>query len=156
MLKTYILSQTVKTPFVVNTNMPHKPQAIKFKTFKAGETVTGKLQMKNGKPSFLLVNNTLVIPITALKEVITKDIITSNVDGKAVKEGLEKKLKNGNPKTKYADAAIIGAILGAGAVFLAEKKQWISVPSQKNKLIGAAAGALLLLYAVYRIRNKTP
>ena len=47
-------------------------------------------------------------------------------------------------------AGIIGAILGAGAVYLAEKQNIIATPDKKYKLYGAVAGAVLGMYIVYR------
>ena len=55
-----------------------------------------------------------------------------------------------NTNTRYLDAGIIGAILGAAAVYLAEKQNWIAVPDKKYKLYAAAAGAFLGMYIVYR------
>ncbi len=149
----FIISKSVATPYVRNTNHPHNPRVIKYKRFKPGDMVTGVLHYdKLGKPEFILVNKELVIPANCVKELVTQEVITSNMNGtdKKIKEFVN----TGNPKVKYLDAAIVGAVLGACAVWVAEKKQLISMPDKKNKLIGAAIGAALFAYAVYRIRNS--
>lgn len=152
----YIVTKDIKTPYVINTNLPHKPQVVKYRLFKAGQQISGTLQMEGGKPSYVLVANRLVIPLSAVRELVTKDVVTSNADGAGSKskEKVEQFVKTGNPKTKYADAALIGAILGIGAVWFSEKRGWIVPPDKKNKLYGAVIGAGLLMYVVYRIRNK--
>lgn len=150
---TYILTKDLKTPFVIHTNQPHNPQVIKYKNFKAGQYVKGILNLKDGKPDFVLVAKRLVIPITALKEVVTKEIVSGG-DGKVAIKKIEESVKTGKASIKYADAVIVGALIGVGAVYLAEKKQWIATPDKKNMLYGAAIGAALLGYIVYRIRNK--
>lgn len=147
---TYILSKHVKTPFVVDSNLPHQKRQIKFKEYKAGDMVTGIMHMKGDKPDFLLVDRRFVIPAIALKEVVTQEL-HSNANGS---KDVEKYIKTGNPKVKYLDAAIVGGIIGFTAIIIAEKKEWISMPSKQNKILGAAIGATLLAYAVYRIRNK--
>ena len=150
---TYIITKDLRTPFVIHTNQPHNPQIIKYKNFKAGQIVKGTINLKDGKPDFLLVAKRLVIPITAVKEMVTKEIVSGS-DGKVAMKKIEANVKSGKASIKYADAAIIGAVLGLGAVYLAHKKLWIPVPDKKNFLYGAAAGAVLLGYVVYRIRNK--
>ncbi len=152
----FILTQTVKSPMVVNTNMPHKPTAVRWHVFKAGTTVTGVLMPNADAPTFLMAGGKFVIPLAAIKEVVTKDV-TSSADGKILgktNEKIEKAVKGGNAKIKYLDAGILGAVLGAAAVYLAEKKQWIKMPDKKNTYIGLAIGAGLAMYFVYRIRNR--
>lgn len=147
----FIITKHVKTPYVINTALPHKPRVIRYKEFKPGSMVTGVIKTKpDGKPDYVLVARTMVIPISCVRELVTQEL-TSNASGP---KQVSDHVKKGNPKTKYADAGIIGAILGIGAVWLAEKKLWIAMPSPKNKLIGAAVGAGLFMYIVYRIRNE--
>lgn len=150
---TYIITKDIKTPFVIHTNQPHRPQIIKYKSFKAGQIVKGTIQLKDGKPDFVLVAKRLVIPINAVKEMVTKEIVSGS-DGKVAIKKLEGNIKSGKPIIKYADAMIVGALLGIGSVYLAEKKQWIATPDKKNMLYGAGIGAALIAYVVYRIRNK--
>ena len=49
---------------------------------------------------------------------------------------------------------IVGALVGFGGVFLAEKKGWISEPDNKYRYYGAIAGAALGYYFVYRRRTQ--
>lgn len=150
----FIVTKAVATPYVINTNQAHNPRVIKYKKFKPGDMVTGTIQLnKAGKPDFILVAKTLVIPISAVKELVTQEVVTSNADGKDSDKKIKEFVKSGNPKTKYIDAGIVGAFIGFGLVWIAEKKQWISVPDKKNKLIGAALGSAAFMYLVYRIRN---
>ncbi|MES2287565.1 MAG: hypothetical protein V4547_17860 [Bacteroidota bacterium] len=152
----YLIYKTVKSPAVVNTNLPHKPTAVRWHIFKAGTRVKGKLMPTAEAPKFLLVGGQFVVPLEAIKEIVVQDV-TSSADGKTsgkVSAKLEKAVKGGNAKIKYLDAGILGAVLGAAAVYLAEKKQWIKMPEKKNTYIGLAIGAGLAMYVVYRIRNK--
>lgn len=150
---TYIITKDLKTPFVIHTNQPHNPQIIKYKQFKAGQIVKGTLNFKYGKPDFILVAKCLVIPINSVKEMVTKEVVSGS-DGKVAIKKLEQNVKTGKASIKYMDAALVGAVLGLGAVWLANKKQWIPVPNNKNYLYGAGIGAGLIGYIVYRIRNK--
>lgn len=147
----FIITKLVRTPFVVDSNLPHKPRQVKYKQFKPGDMITGVLHMTAaGKPDFVLVSKRLVIPATCVRELVTQEVV-SNADGK---EQMKKFIQKGDSSVKYADAAILGAIIGIAAVWVAEKKQWISMPSPKNKIIGGVVGAGLLAYVVYRIRNQ--
>ena len=149
----YILIKDVQSPIVLNTNLPHKPVAVRYKLFKKGKQVNGFLQMKDGKPAYVLVGGSFVIPIEAVKQVVVKEV-TSGTDGKKTTQKIEKIVNGGNPTVKYLDAGILGAIAGFGVVWLAEKKGWIKIPDIKNKYIGIAIGAGLAMYTVYRFRNK--
>ncbi len=150
----FIINKVVRTPYVVDTNLPHKPRLIKYKKFKPGDMITGTGKCNpHGKPMFVLVGGTLVIPMDAVSELVTKEIV-SDFSGKSDVKKVTEAVKKGNPKTKYIDGAIIGAVLGLGVVILAEKRQWISVPTKQNKIYGAVIGAGILAYIVYRIRNK--
>jgi hypothetical protein len=159
MKKSYVLIQDFRAPYVIATGMPHKPSKIMLKKFNKGEIINGELKTANGKPSFVLVNGVIPIPVTMLHEVITKEIvssangtgtITTSVSGtKKLSESptvVEVKKTN----TRYLDSAILGAILGFGAVYLAEKKGWIPAEEKKNKMYGAIGGAILGMYLIYR------
>jgi len=161
-LKSYILTKDFKSPYVTATGLPHNPSAIKFKQFRRGEVVNGEMKHANNRPAFVLVNGVLVVPLEVVKELITKDVV-SHADGKgSVKEKAPPKLTldkgkkgNNNPKVKYADSALLGAAIGFGAVFLAEKQGYIAEPDNKFRLYGAAGGALLAMYMVYRKKTET-
>ena len=151
----FIITKSVATPYVINTNQAHNPRVIKYKRFKPGDMITGTIQLnKAGKPDFVLVAKTLVIPISAVKELVTQEVVTSNADGKDSDKKIKEFVKSGNPKTKYIDAGLVGAVIGVGLVWIAEKKNWISVPSKQNKLMGAVIGGAAFMYLVYRIRNN--
>jgi len=156
-LKSYIITQDFKTPVVRITGMPHKPQEIRFKTFRKGEIVKGELKHANNKPAFVLVGRQLVVPLEVVRELTTKSIV-SNADGEDVNVP-EKKTKivaNSDPKMKYLDAIILGALVGAGGAYLAEKQGLITTVDKKNKMYGALIGAAAGFYLAYRFKvNKT-
>ena len=152
MRKSYVLIQDFKAPYVIATGMPHKPSKIMLKKYVKGEIITGELKTAKGKPVIVLVNGVIPIPITMLKEVVTKEI----VNGANGKPATTKATPTQNAitikktNTRYLDAGILGAILGVGAVYLAEKQGWIAQTDKKNKLYGAGIGAVLAMYIVYR------
>lgn len=152
MRKSYVLVQDFKAPYVIATGMPHKPSKIMLKKYVKGEIITGELKTAKGKPVIVLVNGVIPIPITMLKEVVTKEIINgANGTQSTTKINPSQSIviaKKTN--TRYFDAGILGAILGVGAAYLAEKQGWIAQPDKKNKLYGAAIGAVLAMYLVYR------
>ena len=69
-------------------------------------------------------------------------------------EDARKKVIEKNPKIRYADAAIVGALLGLGAVYLANKKEWITTPNKNHYLIGAGIGVAGAIYFMYRRANS--
>ena len=152
MKKSYVLIQDFKAPYVIATGMPHKPSKIMLKRYVKGEIITGELKTAKGKPVIVLVNGVIPVPITMLKEVVTKEIVNS-VNGKPDTTKVTQTqgsitIKKTN--TRYLDAGILGAILGVGAVYLAEKQGWIAQIDKKNKLYGAGIGAALAMYIIYR------
>jgi hypothetical protein len=160
-LKSYQLTQNFRSPYVVATGLPHRPQQIKFKTFRKGDVVKGELKHSNNEPAFVLVAGTLVIPVSMIKEVVTKEIDTSsNFDNKKQDSSSEdKKTENKivvkkSSNVKYVDALLIGAAVGFLGVYVAEKQNWITSIDNKNRIYGAIGGAVLGAYIVYRIKNK--
>lgn len=153
--KSYIITNDFKAPYVQITGIPHNPQVIKMKKFRKGDIIKGELKHANNKPAFILVNGVIVVPLDVVKELVTKAVV-SNADGQDSKSD-KSKIKTisvpTNPKVKYGDAIIIGAILGVAGAFVAEKQGWIAEPDKKNKLYGAAIGALAASYIVYRTNN---
>ena len=160
-LKSYVVTNDVKSPVVRVTGDPRNPQEISFKQFRKGDIVNGELKHANNKPAFLLVKGVCVVPLDCIKELITKDVV-SHADGETkikspVLDGIPKKNSmNTNPKVKYADALLIGGIVGFAGVWLAEKQGWIEGEGKKNRLIGAGAGSLLAMYLVYRSKTEKP
>ena len=106
-----------------------------------------------------MVAGVCVVPLNVIKELITKDVI-SNIDGEGsiknkVVENIGGSSKaNSNPKVRYIDSAIIGAIVGFAGVILAEKQGWLIEVNTKYRLYGAVGGALLLTYVVYRSKTN--
>ena len=150
----FMIKSVVKTPVVIDSPLPHKPRTVKYKTFNPGDIVTGDVHTDlQGKPKFVLVGKRLVIPISAISEIVTKEAM-SNADGKLA-EQIQQSVKKGKPTTKYIDGAIIGAVLGLLSVVFAERKKWIEIPTKENKMYGAAIGAAIFMYGVYKIRNKS-
>lgn len=157
-LKSYVIKQAVKVPYVTNTGHAARPTQIKFKRYKKGDIITGELKHANNRPAFILVKGVLPVPVWAVKELISKEIV-SNADGS--EKMVDKTITSTSnvdpyPKVKVADAAIVGAIVGVIAVWFAEKKGYIKEPDRKNKLYGALGGAALFGYVAFRAKKKKP
>lgn len=154
-LKTYIMTGDYKAPYVTATGLAHDPSSIRLKRFRKGQIVKGEMKHANNKPAFVLVNGVCVVPISYVKELVTKEIKVS-VDGtkssaEQVVPNIEPPKVNTNPKIRYMDAALIGGLLGFAIVYLAEKQGMLQPSEQHNyKLYGAIGGALLGGYFVYR------
>jgi len=153
MKKSYVLIQDFKAPYVIATGMAHKPSKIMIKKYTKGEIINGELKNANGRPSFVLVSGVIPVPVTMLHEVITKEIVSDasgqkriSANPNATSNVVTVKKQN----TRFLDAAIVGAILGFGLIYLAEKKGWIKVEEKKNKMYGAIGGAVLAMYIIYR------
>ena len=117
--------------------------------------ISGEMIYDNNKPNFVLYNGSCVVPLSVIKAVVTKEII-SNATGKGNVpfETTKNIVKVENPKVKYMDAMLFGAVVGVGVVYLANKQNWIAEQDNKNYAYGAGAGALLFAYFVYRKNNK--
>jgi hypothetical protein len=154
-MKAYILTQPYKAPYVVATGIPSNPQRIMMKSFRSGEMVKGELKHANNKPAFVLVGGTLVLPLSVLKEVTTKEIISdaSGSTTESSEQPTDSVKKVPTKKLRYIDAILIGGVLGFGAVYLAEKQGWITSPDNKNKMYGVLGGAVLGAYLVFRQEN---
>jgi hypothetical protein len=160
----FVATKDFKSPYVVATGQPHRPTSIKAKQFKKGEIITGEIKTSQGKPAFVLHRGVMVVPLSCVRQVITKEIGTTpetkittiGADGETTgtmpRKGSIKVsgLTSEEKKKRYLDGIIIGALAGFGATYFAEKKGWIPTASQKNKVIGAVVGALAGVYVVYR------
>lgn len=159
MKKTYIITKDIKVPIVVSQGQAHKPAQIRYKLYRKGEMVQGELKHANNKPSFVLVGSMGVIPLNCVQEVSSTPI-SSGVDGTTTETGEAKKVVavQTNPKVKYGDAMIIGALVGFLGVHFAQKYNYIPAEDNKLKLYGAVGGGLLGMYLVYRNQgtNKAP
>jgi len=160
-LKSYVITNDVKSPVVRVTGDPRNPQQVTFKQFRKGDIVNGELKHANNKPAFLLIKGVCVVPLDCIKELLTKEVV-SHADGETkvkspILDGIPKKgTTNSNAKVKYVDALLIGGIVGFAGVWIAEKQGWIEGERKKNKLIGAVAGSLLAAYLVYRSKTEKP
>lgn len=152
----FVAKQDFVTPYVIATGQPHKPTQICKKKFRKGEIITGEIKTVKGKPSFVLHKGVMVVPLSLVKQVITKDIVLSNADGEVKKSNPKvevKVVKSGGDK-RYIDGIVIGALLGFGGTILAEKQGWITGGEpRKNRIIGAVAGAVIGAYFVYRFKK---
>jgi uncharacterized membrane protein YraQ (UPF0718 family) len=157
-MKAYILTQPYKAPYVVATGIPSNPQRIMMKSFRSGEMVKGELKHANNKPAFVLVGGTLVLPLSVLKEVTTKEVVSeaSGSTTETSEQPTDSVKKVPTKKLRYIDAILIGGVLGFGAVYLAEKQGWITSPDNKNKMYGVLGGAVLGAYLVFRQENTIP
>lgn len=152
---TYIVTNDFKSPYVVSSGDPRNPTAIRAKFFKKGELISGELKTTNGKPDFVLYNGVVVVPLSVIKAVVTKEIVSS-ATGDTSKPGTETTrniITVKDPKQKYMDAALVGAAIGLAGIFLAHKKGWIAVQDKMHYAYGAGVGAVLAAYFVYRTKT---
>ena len=103
-----------------------------------------------------MVSGVCVVPLDVLRELVTKEVV-SHTDGAAPTIPTPKKtMIPTNPKVRYIDAMIIGAVIGVVGIVIAEKQGWIAEPDSKYKLYGAGVGAIAAGYIVYRTNNAKP
>lgn len=160
--KTYIATHDFKAPYVEITGIPHNPQQVKFKTFRKGQQFRGELKHANNKPAFILAENNAIVGLDTVKEIFTKQV---GADTRANEmsafngspSGETKKVSvPTNPKVRYIDAMLLGALVGVVGVVIAEKQGWIAEPDRKYKMYGALGGAVAAAYIVYRTSNAKP
>ena len=157
--KTYIFTHDCKAPYVEVTGIPHKPQDIKFLKFRRGDQVRGEMKHANNKPAFILGPKNAIIPIDVVKELVTKAVVgdTQTMAASSFDASTQaKKTVPSNPKVRYIDAMLLGAVVGLVAVIVAEKQGWIAEPDSKYKWYGAGLGAVAAGYIVYRTSNAKP
>ena len=153
----FVATTDFVSPYVVATGMPHNPTRICKKQFRKGEIITGEMKTVKGKPSFVLHKGVMVIPLSCVRQVITKEInTTSSFAGQKAVEKANPKVEVKVPsitvekRKKIMDGAIFGAILGFAGTIFAEKKGWVNGEDKKNRLYGAAIGAFIGGYMIYR------
>lgn len=159
----YLVVKTFKSPVVYSGGShPKMQQQLKYVTFKRGQTIDGVLKTKaNGEPDYIIHKGVIVVPISAVKELVTKEIVTSNADGTSVDStGTKKIIPESSSKVRYIDSAMIGGVIGFAIVWFAEKRGWlVEAPDSKiphqNKLAGVAIGAALGAYYRFRKNIKT-
>jgi hypothetical protein len=101
------------------------------------------------------------VPLDVVKELVTKEVV-SHTDGEGsmlkkpnkITEKIGSSKNNSNPKVRYIDALLIGAVVGFGGVMLAEKQGWINEPDKKYRLYGAVGVGVLAMYFVYRSKTQ--
>lgn len=153
-IESFIITQDFKSPVVRVTGRPEKPQQVTFKRFRKGDIVKGELKHANNQPAFVLVGGQLVVPVSVVKKVVTKEIV-SGADGDKPKSEVSKAVSDIVPSRstlKYVDAVVIGGALGVAGAYLAEKQGWIESGEKKNKLYGALIGAGVGIYLLYRLK----
>lgn len=160
--KTYIATHDFKAPYVEVTGMPHNPQQVKFKTFRKGQQFRGELKHANNKPAFILAENNAIVGLDTVKEIFTKQVGAqtranemSSFSGSTSGETKKVSVPT-NPKVRYIDAMLLGALVGVIGVVIAEKQGWIAEPDRKYKMYGALGGAVAAAYIVYRTSNAKP
>lgn len=155
-LETFMITANTRAPYVRATGMPHNPQAIQMKQFRRGDIIKGELKHANNQPAFVLVNGCLVVPLSAVKKVVTQEV-TSNAEGSEQKP--KKTIQTVTAKATYIDGVLLGALVGAVGAYLCEKQGWIVAPAEggnKNKLYGALFGAIAGAYIVYKVKQNKP
>jgi hypothetical protein len=158
--RAYVFKYNYAAPYAVPTGLPHNPTALKTAKFRKGEIVNAELKHHNNKPSILLYDGVIPIPLDAVRQVLTKEITMSADGGKTEvvdTDGIpEKKIKvnKENKKLRIIDKAILGALLGFGGVYYAEKKGYITEPKMQYRIAGALVFGSLFAYVAYRIQNK--
>jgi len=161
MKKTYIITKDVDVPVVGSGGSAHRPAQVRMRRFRKGQLVRGELKHSNNKPSFILVGRMMVIPVECAKEIQGKEISSkfsgSDMDQQTQQPVAQKQVVQ--PKSaqtvKYMDALLIGAVVGFGAMYFAERKGWVTSEDNKMKLYGAIGGAFLGMYLVYRSKAQT-
>jgi len=156
--KTYIFTHDCKAPYVEITGKPHMPQEVKFLKFRRGDQVRGEIKHSNNKPAFILGPKNAIIPLDVVKELVTKAVVgdTPSLAASSFDGPTQPKSVPTNPKVRYIDAMLLGAVVGLVAVVVAEKQGWISEPDSKYKWYGAGLGAVAAGYIVYRTSNAKP
>jgi hypothetical protein len=162
-IKSYVLQQDFATPYVIATGRPHNPQQIKVKKFRKGDIVKGELKHANNKPAFILAENNAIVGLDTVKEIFTKQVGAetranemSSFNGSTTGSETKKVAVPTNPKVRYIDAMLLGALVGVIGVVIAEKQGWIPEPDKKYKMYGALGGAVAAAYIVYRTSNGKP
>ena len=160
MRKSYLMTQDYKMPVVLEGQQAHRPAQVRFKTLRKGQVVVGELKHVNNQPACILVGRTGAIPLNFVQEINTSPIATATETKTETQSSAEGKVKEfispSNPKVKYGDAMIIGALVGFIGVHVAQKYEYLPADEKKYKLFGALAGGLLGVYLVYRTKYSTP
>ncbi len=140
----FLVVQEFKSPFMTITGQAHRPHKIEYKTFKRGETINGKIHYRGGKPAFVMVDETLVVPLNVIKRIHAEDISVNHVNSSSF-DASTKVYKVPTDKYKYTDAGLIGAIIGVSAVWFGQKKgmKIYDEAQPRNRYVAMGAGAVI-------------
>jgi hypothetical protein len=160
----YILTKDVDVPCVTMQGGhpdPSKRTQVRTVRFSKGEVIKGELKHANNEPATVLAgkdNKLFVFPLSVLKQLTTKEII-SNADATQSQPAtpLKKYVAPATTtKVKYVDALVVGGLVGYVATFWAQKKypQYVG-PDPKNRLYGAIVLAGIGMFLVYRVTQNS-
>lgn len=158
----YIVIRDFKSPVVFSgSSHPALGTQMRSVSFKKGQVLDGVLKTKSdGSPDYIIHRKCVVVPIAAVKELVTKEILSS-AEGSSDAPKEKKVITESTSKIKYIDTAIIGGAIGFVAAWFLEKRGIIpadnpenKVPHQ-NKLIGLVIGAAAGAYYTYKKNVKT-
>lgn len=157
----YIVIRDFKSPVAFSgSSHPALGTQVRAMNFKKGQVIDGVLKTKSdGSPDYIIHRKCVVVPVAAVKELVTKEVLSNAEGSDAPKE--KKVITESTSKIKYIDSAIIGGAIGFVAAWFLEKRGIIpadnpenKVPHQ-NKLIGLAIGAAAGVYYTYKKNVKT-
>jgi hypothetical protein len=165
----FLVTQDFKSPFMTITGQAHRPHKIEYKPFRAGSVISGKMHYRGGKPAFVMIDETLVVPLGVIKKVHAEDISVNRVNSSSSFDAGQKSYIVPNEKYRYTDAGIIGAVIGIAFVYVGQKKglKIYDEAMPKNKYVamgvGALIGSALGMYIAKRfsgddkiVKNDTP
>ena len=133
----YIVIRDFKSPVVYSGGSHPKLQAqVKYMSFKKGSVLDGVLKTdKNGDPSYIIYKGSVVVPISAVRELTTKPVeVNRSAEGSTESAKKPTVITESKNKLKYIDSAIFGALIGLAAVVIGQKKGWIPEESPENKV----------------------
>lgn len=139
----FLVTQDFKSPFMTITGQAHRPHKIEYKAFRTGQTINGKLHYRGGKPAFVMVDETLVVPLNVIKKIHAEDISVNQVNSSF--DASTKVYRVETDKYKFTDAGLIGATLGIVAIYVAQKKglKIYDESMPKNRYVAMGVGALI-------------
>lgn len=157
----YIVIRDFKSPVAFSGGShPAIGTQVRAMNFKKGQVIDGVLKTKtDGSPDYIIHRKCVVVPIAAVKELVTKEVLSNAEGSDSPKE--KKVITESTSKIKYIDHAIIGGAIGFVVTWILEKRGIIpadnpenKVPHQ-NKLIGLVIGAAAGAYYTYKKNVKT-
>lgn len=158
----YIVIRGFKSPVAFSGGShPGMGTQVRAMSFKRGQVIDGVLKTKeDGSPDYIIHRKCVIVPIAAVKELVTKEI-SSSAEGSSEAPKEKKVITESTSKIKYIDTAIIGGAIGFALTWFLEKRGIIPADSpenkvpHQNKLIGLALGAAAGVYYTYKKNVKT-